>query len=421
MPCGQDIPRAWAAGNPAKFPDHPRSAGSYRRFMNRSLLQFCILLHLVPAVPIMAGPAFRMVAGGFDKPLWVGAPKGAKKHLAVAEQTGKIWLVDRATGKRLEPAFLDLATSALRKNNEQGLLGVAFPPDFFESGRFYVNYTDSKGDTRICRFKTMADNRLLADRESEEQLLFVDQPFGNHNGGWLEIGPDGMLYIGLGDGGAADDPHGNGQNLNTHLGKILRIDVSPPKGYKVPADNPFVGKPGAKPEIWLWGLRNPWRCSFDRATGDLWIGDVGQNKIEEVNFVPAKQGAGWNFGWRPREGSIATPSGNVGGAKPAGAVDPIFEYKHDSGPEGGFSVTGGHVYRGPITSIQGRYIVADYQLQRLWSFKQVAGKKVDQQNWSHLLTGPGIKMISSFGEDAEGNLYLADHGNGNIWVLEEKP
>ena len=363
---------------------------------------------------------FQMLAEGFDKTLWVGAPKGAKKHLAVAEQTGKIWLVERATGKRLEPAFLDLAGTALRKDNEQGLLGVAFPADFFQSGRFYVNYTDRKGDTHISRFKTLADNRLVADRDSEERLMFVDQPFGNHNGGWVDFGPDGMLYIGLGDGGAANDPQDNGQNLNSHLGKILRIDVSPATGYKVPADNPFVGKAGAKPEIWLWGLRNPWRCSFDRETGDLWIGDVGQNKIEEVNFVPAKKGAGWNFGWRPREGSIATPTGNIGGDKPAAAVDPIFEYPHDSSPNGGFSVTGGYVYRGPVESIRGRYLVADYQLQRLWSFKQEGGKQSDLKNWNHLLTDAGIKMISSFGEDAEGNLLVTDHATGKIWVLGEK-
>jgi glucose/arabinose dehydrogenase len=375
---------------------------------------------------LLAGPAARAdftlekIAGGFDKPLWVGAPAGAKKHIAVAEQTGRVWLIDRATGQKLPKPFLDLTGSAVRSESEQGLLGLAYPKDFFQSGRFYVNYTDGKGDTHISRFRVALENRVECDPATEEKLLFIDQPYGNHNGGWIEIGPDGMLYIGTGDGGAANDPPDNGQKLSTHLGKILRIDVSPEKGYKVPADNPYVGRSDAKPEIWMWGLRNPWRCSFDRKTKDLWIGDVGQNKLEEVNFVPAGKGKGWNFGWRLREGSIETPGGGVGGRKPKDAVDPIWEYPHDGGPGGGFSVTGGYVYRGPIAKIQGQYFVADYQLPRLWSFQQKNGRAGKVTEWHDKLKEAGVRMISSFGEDPEGNLLLTDHATGSIFRFAEE-
>lgn len=360
------------------------------------------------------------IAGGFEKPVWVGAPNGAKKHLAIAEQTGRIWLLDRATGKKLPEPFLDLNGTAVRKGNEQGLLGVAFPDDFFQSGRLYVNYTDTKGETHISRFTVSPENRLKCDPATEEKLLSIDQPYSNHNGGWIDFGPDGMLYIGTGDGGAANDPPDNGQKLSTHLGKILRLDVSPAQGYKVPADNPFVGKHDAKPEIWMWGLRNPWRCSFDAKTNDLWIADVGQNKIEEVNFVPAGQGAGWNFGWRLREGSIKTPTGNVGGDKPQDAIDPIWEYPHEGGPGGGFSVTGGYVYRGPVAKLQDHYFVADYQLPRLWSFEQSNGRPGKIIQWHGKLKEAGIKMISSFGEDPEGNLFLTDHATGNIFRFAEE-
>jgi glucose/arabinose dehydrogenase len=374
---------------------------------------------LVPVLPASADFTFRKIADGFEKPLWVGCPPGARGHLWVAEQTGKVFVVNVATGAKAEKPFLDLTGTAVRKDNEQGLLGLAFAPDFMESGRFYVNYTDGSGDTHISRFAVEKANRLFADPATEEKLLFIDQPYGNHNGGWVGFGPDGMLYVGQGDGGAADDPPGNGQKLSTLLGKILRIDVSPDKGYKVPDNNPFVGKGDAKPEIWMWGLRNPWRCSFDRKTGDFWIGDVGQNKIEEVNFIPARKGAGWNFGWRLREGSIATPSGGVGGEKPEDAVDPIFEYPHENGPVAGFSVTGGYVYRGPILAIQGQYFVADYQLPRLWSFKESNGKMTGLETWNAKLEEAGIRMISSFGEDNEGNLYLTDHATGAIWMFDK--
>jgi glucose/arabinose dehydrogenase len=390
---------------------------SFLRSRSTSLVAVFAALLLVPAA--RADFTLEKIAGGFEKPLWVGAPAGAKKHIAVAEQTGRVWLIDRATGQKLPEPFLDLKGTAVRRDNEQGLLGLAYPKDFFQSGRFYVNYTNSKGDTHISRFRVALENRLKCDPSTEEILLVIDQPHGNHNGGWIDIGPDGMLYIGTGDGGAANDPQDNGQKLSSHLGKILRIDVSPEKGYKVPADNPFVGKGDIKPEIWMWGLRNPWRCSFDRKTNDLWIGDVGQNRREEVNFVPAGKGAGWNFGWRLREGLIETPGG-AGGRKPKDAVDPIWDYPHEGGPGGGFSVTGGYVYRGPVKKIQGLYFVADYQSPRLWSFEQKSNQAGKVTEWHGKLKEAGIHMISSFGEDAEGNLMLTDHVTGNIFLFADE-
>ena len=385
--------------------------------------RFSFLPAALLVLAVSTGPAgaqdfsLELAAEGFHKPLWVGAPAGAKNHLAVAEQTGRIWLVDRKTREKLPEPFLDLTGTAVLKDNEQGLLGLAFPDDFAQSGRFYVNYTDRKGDTHISRFLISTENRLVADRDSEERLLRIDQPYGNHNGGWIGFAPDGTLWIGTGDGGAANDPPDNGQKLSSLLGKILRIDVSPATGYKVPSDNPFAGQSDAKPEIHMWGLRNPWRCSFDRETGDFWIGDVGQNRIEEVNFVPHGKGAGWNFGWRPREGSIATPTGGVGGDKPKDAVDPIWEYPHEGGPNGGFSVTGGYTYRGPVAALRGLHFVADYQLPRLWSFQESGGKARNVKTWHEKLEKAGIKMISSFGEDAEGNLFLTDHATGTVWMF----
>jgi len=202
---------------------------------------------------------------------------------------------------------------------------------------------------------------------------------------------------------------------------MLRIDVSPQKGYKVPAGNPFTNKPKAKPEIYAYGLRNPWRCSWDRKTGDLYIGDVGQNKLEEINFMPAGKGNGANYGWRPREGDIATPKKGVGGKKPKDAIEPIYVYKHDGSDTGGFSVTGGYVYRGPIKSLQGKYFFADYAKPHIWSFEVKNGKMSNFENWTDLLKPKKGKItaIASFGEDADGNLLILSH-SGKIYQIVEK-
>ncbi|KAB2638845.1 MAG: PQQ-dependent sugar dehydrogenase [Verrucomicrobia bacterium] len=244
------------------------------------------------------------------------------------------------------------------------------------------------------------------------------QPYENHNGGWIAFGPDGMLYIGNGDGGSGNDPQNHGQTLDTLLGKMLRIDVSPNKGYKIPADNPYLGHKDAKPEIWAYGLRNPWRCSFDRKTGDLWIGDVGQGAWEEINFMPKGKGAGANYGWRLREGAVATPTPGVGGDAPIGAIEPVYVYSHGNATNQGVSVTGGYVYRGPIAELQGRYIFGDYANPRIWSFVIQDGKAADFKDHTDALqpTGGRIAQISSFAEDNQGNLFIIDH-SGSVYQV----
>ena len=357
-----------------------------------------------------------LVAKGFDRPVWAGVPEGIKGKLWVMEQDGKVWIVNDKTGERESKPFLDVSADVTTKGGEEGLLGLAFSPDFTQSGRFYVNYTDQEKQTRIVRF-TSTDGKTT-DPTSEEVLLKYPSEFENHNGGWIGFGPDKMLYIGNGDGGAGDDPNKHGQALDTLLGKILRIDVSAAKGYQSPSDNPFVNKSDAKPEIWAYGVRNPWRCSFDRQTGDFWIGDVGQNHWEEINYKPIGKASGANFGWRVREADQENPKKDVGGSMPAGAVDPVYVYNHGMKNNEGLSVTGGYVYRGPIKALQGRYVFGDYQNPRIWSFKLKNGKASDFRDHTKELQPDGgrINLISSFAEDDDGNVLIVDH-TGSIYRI----
>ena len=367
---------------------------------------------------LKAEPGVRKVASGFERPVWAGMPKGMDGKLWVMEQAGRVWIVDLATGERGPLPFLDIMANVSRKGNEEGLLGLAFAPDFKTSGRFYINFTDKAHHTRIVRFT--CPNKEVTDVNTAELLIDFKQDFENHNGGWIEFGPDGMLYIGNGDGGSGNDPNGRAQSLDTFLGKILRIDVSGEKGYAVPKDNPFVGKEGAKPEIWAYGVRNPWRCSFDRKTGDFWVGDVGQNHWEEINFMPRGKGAGANYGWRLREGIVPTPQRGVGGDAPKGAIDPVYVYAHGTGPDQGLSVTGGFVYRGPVRELQGRYVFADYQNPRIWSFVLRNGKAADfKDHTAELQPGEGkISLIASFAEDNQGNLFIVDHSGPVYQVID---
>ena len=298
--------------------------------------------------------------------------------------------------------ILDLAGD-VSLGGEQGLLGIAFSPD----GAFlYVNYTDVAGDTRIVEF-AMRDG--LADVSSRREVLAVVQPYPNHNGGNLAFGPDGYLYVGLGDGGSGGDPQGNGQSLSTLLGKMLRIDPRPTAQgpYGIPPDNPFVGAPGARPEIWAYGLRNPWRYSFDRATGDLWIGDVGQSEWEEVDMQPASSSGGENYGWNGREG--AHPFASDGLAP--GWVDPVYDYSHR---DGGCVVIGGAVYRGQaLPSLAGLYVFADVCLGVLETLR------IDDGEVAHGQLGLSVPGISAFGEDARGELYVLSL-EGGIFRLEAR-
>ena len=388
-----------------KFTKHPASASRLHAWIAAASVAVA-----APAIALDSIGVVK-VADGFERPVWAGMPKEHEGTLWVMEQAGRVWRVDLATGERADTPFLDIARDVSRRGNEEGLLGLAFAPDFADSGIFYVNYSDHDQHTRIVRF-TSSDGKTT-DPATAEQILRFKQDFRNHNGGWIEFGPDGMLYIGNGDGGSGNDPKNRAQDLGSLLGKMLRIDVSGGgEGYKVPDDNPFIGcGTDMRPEIWFYGLRNPWRCSFDRETGDFWIGDVGQNRREEINFMKAGEGAGADFGWRLREGEIATPTGNVGGPRPEGAVDPVYVYHHGSGPLQGVSVTGGYVYRGPIKALQGRYVFGDYQNPRIWSFVLRDGEAADFHDHTDALQPEGgrINLISSFAEDNQGNLFIIDH------------
>lgn len=382
----------------------------------RSILPLASLVIAATVTAATAGLGVRKIADGFERPVWAGMPQGITSHLWVMEQAGRVWRVNLKTGQREAIPFLDITPHVSRKGNEEGLLGLAFAPDFKTTGRYYVNFTDKEKKTRIVRLT--CPNLEVTDKATAEVVLAFDQPFSNHNGGWISFGPDGMLYVGNGDGGAANDPGNRAQDPGTLLGKILRLDVSPEKGYRVPPDNPFVKQAGAKPEIWALGVRNPWRCSFDRANGDFWMGDVGQNHWEEIHHLPMAKAAGANYGWRLREGAVATPAKGVGGDPPPGAVEPVYVYAHGNGPDQGLSVTGGHVYRGPIKELQGRYVFGDYQNPRIWSFVLKDGKAADFRDHTDALqpSGGRITLIASFAEDPAGNLYLVDH-TGAIYQI----
>ena len=345
------------------------------------------------------GITLETVVTGLSNPLFLTAPPGDDR-LFIVEQPGRIRIV--RDGELLATPFLDL-TARVRSGGERGLLGLAFHPEYASNGAFYVNYTDSDGDTRIERF-TVSSQPDVADAGSASPVLAVGQPFSNHNGGMLAFGPDGMLYVGLGDGGSGGDPQGNGQDRGRLLGSLLRIDVDGGSPYTIPGDNPFVGTAGARAEIWAYGLRNPWRFSFDRTAGTIYIADVGQNRYEEVN-VAAAAAAGLNYGWNLMEGAHCFTSG----CDPSGLVLPALEYTHGEG----CSVTGGYVYRGAtIPEIVGHYLYGDYCGGWVRSFRWSGGDVTDERAWDL----PSIGNILSFGEDAAGELYVLS-SNGTVYRL----
>lgn len=354
--------------------------------------------------PDPAAYDFIPVVDGLDDPVGFAAVSDGSGRFFILEQAGRIRVVQN--GELLPDPFLDIVDRVGSSASEQGLLGLAFHPSYPENGFFYVNYTDQNGDTHISRFQVTGDPNL-ADPGTEMELLFVAQPYANHNGGGLAFGPDGYLYIALGDGGSAGDPEGNAQSLDTHLGKILRLDVNAGDPYGIPPDNPFANG-GGEPEIWFYGLRNPWRFSFDRATNDLFIADVGQNQWEEINYVPAGSGGGLNFGWDYLEGTHPFE-----GTPPEGLslIDPVAEYDHGQG----CSVTGGYVYRGQaLPEWQGIYIYGDYCTGYVWGLLPLGGGAFQNQ----LLFQTGAR-ISAFGEDEQGELYLVDIGGSVLRLGQE--
>ena len=339
------------------------------------------------------------VVGGLERPVFLAEPDDGSGRLFVVEQPGRIRTV--VDGVVAPDPFLDI-TDRVESGGEQGLLSVAFHPEFAENGQFFVGYTsqagEGAGDNTVSRFTVSEDDPSRADPASEEVLLAIADPYPNHNGGLLLFGPDGMLYVGLGDGGASGDPEGNAQDTGTLLGDILRLDVDGVEGdlpYAIPDDNPYADGNGGRPEIWASGLRNPWRFSFDRETGDLWIADVGQNWIEEVNLQPATDQGGANYGWDALEGTSCFADDEC---DPEGFVAPVAEYTH----EFGCSVTGGHVYRGAeIEELVGIYLFGDFCSGLVWGLEPDG-----ESGWTAL--GPvetGLN-ISSFAEDQSGNLYL---------------
>lgn len=375
-----------------------------------------------------AGPdAFHVtrIATGFASPIYLTAVPDGSGRVFVVERAGRIRILTPSTGAIAAVNFLDV-TAQTTTDGERGLLGFAPAPDFTASGIFYIFMTNTAGQIEIRHYRTLAGNRDQADPASADTILTIDHPGNsNHYGGWLAFGPDGLLYLGTGDGGGAGDPPNNAQNLNVLLGKILRIDpgsdafpADPARDYAIPAGNPFAAA-GGRPEIWAYGLRNPFRNNFDAATGNLWIGDVGQDAREEIDLLrPADGGA--NLGWRIMEGTAIFAGPTIAGLTP-----PVAEYLHGNGPRQGNTVTGGLVYRGPIESLNGHYLFGDFIDGNLWSvpINQVApGSTLNSDRFVLRRTAfaPNAGAITNpvcFGFDQAGNVYIVDFG-GSIFRVD---
>lgn len=368
----------------------------------------------------------RRVASGFAQPLYLAPVPGNSGRVFVLEQGGRIRILDPSTGTIAATPFLDVS-GTISSGGERGLLGFVTAPDFATSRNFYIYVTNPAGNTEVRRYRAQAGNPDVADPASADVILTFTQPFANHNGGWMDFGPDGFLYIGSGDGGSGGDPQDNAQNRNNLLGKMLRIDVAADafpadslRDYAIPSSNPFAASGGA-PEIYAFGLRNPFRNSFDPITGNLYIGDVGQSAIEEIDLIRPGE-AGLNFGWARLEGTQA-----FSGSAPNGATPPVTQYDHGTGPRQGNSVTGGYVYRGPAEALQGLYIFGDFVRGAMWSVPAtslVQGQTLAASSFTVRTAsfappaGQGaINNIASFGIDGRRNLYIVDY-DGEIFVIE---
>lgn len=354
----------------------------------------------------------RRIATGLSAALYVTSPPGDFERLFIVEQnTARIRILKN--GALLATPFLDIGPIA-SSGGERGLLGLAFHPDYASNGYFFVNYTDNSGDTRVARY-TVSGDPDIADAGSAKQILFIDQPFSNHNGGCMQFGPDGYLYIAMGDGGSANDPGNRSQNGSSLLGKMLRIDIDTAGAYNIPASNPFVGNPSFQDEIWAYGLRNPWRFSFDRANGDMYIGDVGQNSREEVSWQPGSSTGGENYGWRCMEGESCTGLSGCT-CNDASLTLPIHQYVNGGS---NCSITGGYNYRGcAMPEMQGIYFFSDYCSGNLWTFEWDGSTKSNFQLRNTELD-PGNQIgfgVVSFGEDAYGEMYIVEQSE--IWKIE---
>lgn len=351
-----------------------------------------------PPVPPATSISLNLVASGFTSPVAMANAGDGSGRLFIVEKGGTVRIL--RNGIVAPRPFLNIS-SLVTSGGEQGLLGLAFPPSYPVRQSFYVNYTNRTGigNTVITRFSTGSDPDE-ADRASLRELLTIVQPFANHNGGQLAFGPDNLLYIGSGDGGSGGDPLGNGQNTSSLLGKILRLDVLSGTAASIPAGNPFGN------EVWGYGLRNPWRFSFDRQNGDLYLADVGQGTREEIDFQPAGSGSGANYGWNIMEGSLCFLSPGL--CSSTGLTLPVAEYDHSLGD---CSVTGGYVYRGSIPGLRGNYLYGDFCSGRIW------GLRLNGIAWENRLLLDSALRISTFGEDEAGELYVADFAAGSVYRI----
>jgi len=387
------------------------------------LCVFCILGTLSSSLMAVQTPLTTVrVAAGFNQPVYVTSPPDSYNRLFVIEQRGEVKIVK--DGNVLGTPFIDLADKVSQSGNEKGLLGLAFHPDYTSNGYFYVNYTQASGGATVVeRYTVSQSDPDEADASSGVIVLGpISQPFTNHNGGNIQFGPDGKLYVGMGDGGSGGDPGCLAQQGSTMMGKMLRINDD----GTIPENNPFVGDPEFLDEIWAYGLRNPWRFSFDRETGDMYIGDVGQSQWEEIDFQPGSSSGGENYGWKIMEGAHCFSSSNCPDSTPPcndpSLTIPIFEYGHSAG---NCSVTGGYVYRGcSIPNLQGTYFFADYCTARIVSFRYDGNNITElRERTSELDPGGGLNLnlITSFGEDASGELYIVDQGGEIFKIVPDAP
>jgi glucose/arabinose dehydrogenase len=401
------------------------------------VLPVCCLLAAVP-ITLPSCITTQRVVSGLQSPVFATHSPNDNNRLFIVEKPGQIRFLPLTGGGLV--TFLDIGPLVRSTGSEQGLLGLAFHPDYLTNRCFYVSYTaQPDGALHVVEYKVQAGNPNAADPASARLVLRVPQPQTNHNGGWLGFGVDNNLYIAVGDGGGSNDDGpghtlavGNAQDIDENLlGKILRVNptgagddfpLDPNRNYIIPLNNPFVGIPGDD-EIWAYGLRHPWRCSFDRLTRDFWIADVGQDTREEINFQPVSSAGGENYGWRLREGLIANPAPGVGGAPPPGNVNPLYDYQHGVGQFQGRSVIGGYVYRGPIAELQGKYFFGDYVNQKVWSLTRNGNSFVDLTDWTSAFRPDvgTINGISSFGEDGQGNLYIVDLDGEIFRVVKTNP
>ncbi len=384
---------------------------------------FSVALWCVAPVAVDAGTtplSTRLVTNGVSRAVLVLAPAGDYERLFIVQQQGIVRIYDMVNGNLLPTPFLNidsLVGGGTSGGDERGFLGMAFHPDYATNGFFYVSYTNNAGTSTIARYSVSTTNPNVANPSSAQTVLTQAQPFSNHNGGMIAFSPiDGYLYIGFGDGGSGNDPQGNGQNTNTRLGKMLRIDVDGGTPFAIPPSNPFVGPGAPLDEIWATGVRNPWRFSFDRDTGDLWIADVGQNAVEEISFQPATSTGGENYGWRCMEGNSCTGLGQCT-CFAATLTDPIQSYGHSQG----CSITGGYVYRGcSMPDMHGIYFYSDFCSSTMWSLKYNGVSISEFTNRTAELNPPGplaIAGVSGFGEDAYGEIYVCDHSGGEIFKI----